>query len=78
MTDSQAREKARELYRRFTGSTGDFTLAEKEEVNALAQALISARQEALEEAMKAAQSPDEGYLHGCPCRSRIRALKEKV
>lgn len=32
------------------------------------------RNEALEEAAKQAQGPDEGYLHGCPCRGRIRGL----
>lgn len=29
---------------------------------------------AIEAAAKVAAGPDEGYLHGCECRMRIRAL----
>lgn len=41
----------------------------------IAQALAEARERALEEAARACAGEGEGYLHDCPCRGRVYALK---
>lgn len=41
--------------------------------DAIERTLVEVERETWEAAAKAAAGPDEGYLHGCDCRLRIRA-----
>lgn len=63
---SWEKDKAKYLFKEVTDS---FLLA------GIEAALKEARERALDEAIKSAAGPDEGYLHGCDCHGRIRALK---
>jgi hypothetical protein len=56
------------------GSTGERHDNQTEKM--IATALRETEKRVRAEDAKACQGPDEGYLHGCDCRTRVRTLGE--
>lgn len=82
MTDfeAKAREVRGEALRASYGNTGWNIAMVTKEVDArfavaLREAYAAGRRDENEACAKAAAGPDEGYLHGCSCRSRINARR---